>query len=101
MLSSSSSSVASLKNSFVTSTDDPSHDFSLELELEAETEIFTKTENKKYTWTADLVWRNRTFKDVHVFYDSLAGQLGFSKSSTSRVIFSSKLIYFYIISYVF
>ena len=85
MLSSSSSSVSSLKNSFVASSD-PSHDF-------------TETENKKYTWTADLVWRNRTFKDVHVFYDSLAGQLGFSKSSTSRVIYSSKFIY-YNISYI-
>lgn len=44
----------------------------------------------KYTWTADLVWRNRTFKDLHVFYDPVAGQLGFSKSKSDLPLYSSK-----------
>jgi hypothetical protein len=43
---------------------------------------------KQYTWTADLVWRNRSFKSVHVFYDPLAGQLGFSKTKADPTIFT-------------
>lgn len=45
---------------------------------------------KKYSWTADLVWRNRSFKDLYVFYDPVAGQLGFSKSKNDLPIYSSK-----------
>ena len=52
----------------------------------------------KYTWTADLVWRNRSFKDLHVFYDPVAGQLGFSKSKNDLPLYSSKIRkYFYIL----
>ena len=44
----------------------------------------------KYHWTADLIWRNRSFKDLHVFYDHIAGQLGFCKSKNHPPIYSSK-----------
>ena len=45
----------------------------------------------KYSWTADLVWRNRSFKNLHVFYDPVAGQLGYSKTKNDLPIYSSKL----------
>lgn len=48
--------------------------------------------NSKYTWTADLVWRNRSFKDLHVFFDSVAGQLGFCKSKNEQAIYSSNIL---------
>lgn len=52
--------------------------------------IENTTKLNKYSWTADLVWRNRSFKDLYVFYDPLAGQLGFSKSKNDLPIYSSK-----------
>jgi len=48
--------------------------------------------NGKYRWTADLVWRNRTFKNVYVFYDQIGGQLGFSKSKEDEPIHLSNNI---------
>lgn len=59
---------------------------------EDSTEISKNKETKlnKYTWTADLVWRNRSFKDLHVFYDPVAGQFGFSKSKNDLPVYSSK-----------
>ena len=45
--------------------------------------------DEKYHWTADLAWRNRSFKDLYVFYDQIAGQLGFCKSKNDPPIYSS------------
>lgn len=46
--------------------------------------------NGKYSWIADLVWRNRTFKNLYVFYDQIIGLFGFSKSKNEEPIFTSK-----------
>lgn len=50
----------------------------------------------KYCWEADLVWRNRSFKDLHVFFDQDAGIFGFSKSKSDTAIYSSNSNEFFI-----
>ena len=52
-------------------------------------EIKSGSFDGKYNWITDLVWRNRTFKNLYVFYDQLAGRLGFSKSKGEEPIHSS------------
>ncbi len=47
--------------------------------------------SSKYSWTADLVWRNRSFKHLHVFYDQISGHLGFSKTKSDPILYSGTL----------
>lgn len=40
-----------------------------------------------FFWTVDLVWRSRSWKDVPIHFDSLAGKMYFCKPERPEVYF--------------
>lgn len=48
----------------------------------------------KYSWSIDMVWRTRSWKNILVIYDKKSGRLNFLKPDSEKIFHSRIYLYF-------